>query len=109
METNRAARIAFNESTFRDVNEEIRRIGGRSRVPFSTYVCECGNESCEEQIQLVAAVYEQVRSKPNTFVVRTGHLYPDVECVVESHDGFDIIEKAAPAGRAVAEARDPRH
>lgn len=108
MSEERARRIAENEATFRNVNEQIRRIGGSSRSPVSTYLCECGNPACEEKVSLSPAAYETIRGHPHRFFVKRGHVFPDVESVVEVQPEYEVVEKVTPEGRRVVEETDPR-
>ncbi len=93
---------------FREVNEAIEhaaRTGGvEERVSF---LCECGDDLCAEQIQLDVREYERVRAVPTRFVVRPGHFRPEVERVVEQHERYWLVDKV---GEAADEARetDPR-
>jgi hypothetical protein len=91
----RAERIAENEARFRDINERLRGdletlTGEEEPLRF---VCECGNASCREGVQMGLAAYEAVRSHERHFAVVPGHEIPDVETVVERHDGYLVIEK----------------
>jgi hypothetical protein len=42
---------------------------------------------------LTAAEFTEAHSAANTFVVKPGHVYPDVERLVAEHDTFGIVEK----------------
>jgi hypothetical protein len=72
-----------------------------------TMLCECGNQSCAEHIEVSSADYERVRAEPTLFLVRPGHALPDLEEVVEHQDGYDIARKKGPVAE-VAEQLDPR-
>jgi hypothetical protein len=56
---------------------------------------------------LTPRAYERIRSKPRRFVVVAGHEVEAVETVVETGDGYAVVEKRDEAGR-LAEASDPR-
>ena len=102
----RGERIAANESIFRAVNEMIT--GERRDRPGPTdFVCECGDRSCTEMIQLTPGEYEAARAHPARFLVRPGHEKPELERIVERNEYFLVIEKTG-AARAIAEERDPR-
>ena len=73
-----------------------------------TVICECGVLECAEQIELDVVTYERVRADASLFVVIPGHEIPEVEHIVEEHDGFHIIRKDAGAAAALAVERDPR-
>jgi hypothetical protein len=111
-EETRRARIAANESVFRDVNERIEDLSKGPLTALSLsemeIVCECGDISCAQAIEVDHATYEQVRSDPTLFIVAPGHSVDDVEDIVSRHDGFDIVCKHKGAGYVVAEEADPR-
>ena len=106
----RIRRVGHNEALYRQVNDRIEEIntGFAELTGEFTVVCECGELTCMEQISVVRATYEQTRANPMRFVVKPGHEIGDVETVVESHDGFVIVEKTAPTARRVAAETDPR-
>jgi hypothetical protein len=102
-------RMAENEATFRDANEQIQRrareLGFEDAVPF---LCECGKPECREVLRLRLDEYESVRSEPAHFFVVPGHELSEPEgSLVERRDGYVVIEKTGIAGE-VAERRDPR-
>jgi hypothetical protein len=97
-------RIAFNEATFRKVNEGIERGRDDDRVAFR---CECGRLGCNRLIELTHAEYEVVRAHPRRFFLLTTHELLPVERVVERHDGYVVVEKVGEAGD-IAERTDPR-
>ena len=57
------------------------------------YLCECADPACREQIGLRKSEYESVRSDSRHFVTVRGHEIPDVETVIEKHDGWVVVEK----------------
>jgi hypothetical protein len=101
----RARRIGKNEALFREVNERIEEIAGGPRIEF---LCECGNVDCTEPVTLTAGEYEALRAEPDRFAVLPGHEEPDVEDVVERHDGYLVVRKHPGGPAELAEARDPR-
>jgi|SRR5579875_3445621 len=101
-------RMARNESLFREANEAIARglwpgEEGR-RVPFR---CECARLDCRVAVELTVRDYEAVRAHPRRFIVAPGHVFPEIEAVVEPAAEHLVVEKQGEAG-AVAEATDPR-
>jgi hypothetical protein len=48
-----------------------------------------------------------VRSNPRTFIIALGHLYPEVERVLNQNDRYMTVEKVHHAGQ-VAETLNPR-
>jgi len=105
----RARRVGENEALFRSVNEQVRGLNqtflveGRMRI-----VCECGDQSCVEQIELAPNEYERIRSEPQLFALKPGHDAPGVETVVERFREYWIVRKDPGAPEQVALATDPR-
>ena len=95
MTTRRAERIARNESEFRDLNENLEANvhRGRPHNDFAGFVCECGDQECESIIRLDLSVYESIREDSKLFFVVPGHEAPDVEDVVDEHDGYRVVRK----------------
>jgi hypothetical protein len=106
----RGLRRGKNEVMFRDVNERLRELGeGFSVITNEAeFVCECGNSSCAERVQLSLAAYEEIRAEPTRFFVIKGHEQPEYEKVVSEGRGYLIVEKlpGGPAGVAIRD--DPR-
>lgn len=107
-----ARRLAANEATMRDINEQIGGLAatfGTSPPDRHLYVflCECSREDCTTPIPMTTDEYEHVRSDGRRFAVVEGHENELIEQVVESHDEYVIVEKIGP-GAAVARERDPR-
>jgi hypothetical protein len=118
MPPSRDERLARNEASFRSLNDSLganvhaRLSGPRSADPG--FVCECGDEDCDEIIVVEMARYEQVRQDPCLFLVKPGHEIMDVEDVVERDEGYFVVRKheevasARSVGRSVGRARYPR-
>ena len=106
----RARKLGTNEALFRHVNERIREVGERFADPATEarFVCECANASCAELVALTVDEYEAVRASPYRFFVVPGHDVPDVETIVERHQGYHVIEKLPGDPADVAAATDPR-
>src|SRR5581483_4042149 len=80
----RAARMAYNESVFREANEQLanvfeREAQGSRRVPF---LCECSDRACTRVVELSLEEYADVRRHPARFLTLTGHEDSDAEIVV---------------------------
>jgi hypothetical protein len=106
----RARRVGHNEALFRQVNERIEDLNAAFATISQTFavVCECGELSCTDQLELPPGVYERTRQSPVRFVVKPGHQAPDIEHVVEAEDDYLVIEKDQPVVKQVAEKTDPR-
>jgi len=102
----RARRAAENEDLFRRVNERVAELGGS--LETLTLVCECADTSCSERLTgITQQEYEHVREHGDRFFVARGHGRPDLETVVDEHDGYAVVEKQGEAGAAARET-DPR-
>jgi hypothetical protein len=105
----RERRIGENEALFRSVNEQVHDLNqtflveGRLRI-----VCECAEETCIQQIELMPSQYEAVRADPTLFVVKPGHDDPSVETVVERNDAYWVVRKDHGEPEQVARETDPR-
>jgi hypothetical protein len=107
VDTLTAERIAKNDSIFRDANESIRRAVGElgvegQQVPF---ICECADPGCTRVALLDLDVYERIRSNPRWFMNVTGHEESEdaVGEIVESRNGYAIVEKRGRAGEVAEE------
>lgn len=92
-------RIVKNEVSFRAINERLEE--GLRQVPASgqpfEFVCECGSRECTDMVRLTLDQYEAARRHPRRFAVLRGHLFPEVERVVEEHDAYTVVEKFVDA------------
>ena len=106
----RTRKIGENEALYRSINERIEDLNQAFGTVTETMavVCECGKLECTEQIELDIPTYERVRSEPTHFVVLPGHEIPDVEEIVEHHDGYNVIRKHPGGPAELARATDPR-
>jgi len=91
----RRERLLKNEQVFRDYNN--RRVAFERDadatdevVPF---VCECGDAECIEGMEMTVDDFTSAHSAPDRFAVKPGHVFPEVERVLESHDRFWLVEK----------------
>ncbi len=103
----RSARRAANEAVFRAGNERIQAAVGDAlrRTPF---MCECGDPSCFEPVELTDAEYEGVRAHPARFFVTPGHEdLTSGEVVIEAFRRFSVVEKRGGEAEIVTRS-DPR-
>ena len=92
--TAREKRLGENEALFRAANERVEEWEERHlRFESELYYCECADPNCREKVVLRHADYEKVRADPCYFVIVPGHEVPDIEMVIEQHDGWAIVEK----------------
>ena len=100
--------LGANEALVRDVNETVAEVAEMRGPEESVEVlCECADTFCAESITLTCVEYEGVRAVSDHFLVKPGHVLPDIERVVERHADYWIIEKLGEAGE-LAEETDPR-
>jgi hypothetical protein len=107
--TTRAERLALNQAMFRVASERISAWPERRRQPCepSTYYCECARTHCCERLSLTSTEYEGVRAESWRFAIAPGHEDTDVECVVDDHRRFAVVEKFKEVAQLV-DAPDPR-
>jgi hypothetical protein len=99
-------RAARNEEVFRSVNEQIEAGAEQHGVTAPMrFHCECDRERCFEQVDLIPSDYQQIVEHPYRFVIVPGHDDPRIEQIVETHEGYCVIEKIGTA----REALDRRH
>ena len=110
MTEEQARRVGQNEALFREVNEQIRSLADASSTEDGaiTVICECGDADCVERLEVRLSDYERVRADSLLYVVARGHVFPDMERVVESTDGHDVVQKQAAAAAKLSQETDPR-
>ena len=103
----RHARLARNETIFREVNERIEELAQRGELDPLQILCECGNPDCKEPLRVSVAEYERVRQEPTDFFVAPGHVIPAIERVIDTEQRFEVVRKLAEEGE-LARKTDPR-
>jgi hypothetical protein len=103
----RHARLARNETIFREVNERIEELAQRGEWHSLDILCECGNPDCKEPLRVSVVEYERVRQQPTDFFVAPGHVIPAIEKVVDEKQSFDVVRKLSEEGE-LARKTDPR-
>jgi hypothetical protein len=109
VEDRNAERVAQNDATFRDANEQISRradaYGLDGLIPF---ICECAEESCTTIVPLSLDEYEDVRTDSTHFLNAPGHhvAAQGHARVVEDHGRYVVAEKIGRAGEIVRELDD---
>lgn len=99
---------ARNEVFFRDVNEGIAEASERFESEQAEFLCECGDASCTDRIEVPLEEYENVRSHPTRFLVEPGHDLPELEEVVQHRGRYAIVEKVDRVAAAIARRLNPR-
>lgn len=103
-------RAARNQSLYRSINEKILELNqtfAEAGIEQSEWICECADTDCTVRIAATLPEYEMVRSNPRTFIIALGHLYPEVERILNENDRFMIVEKVDNGGQ-IAETLNPR-
>jgi hypothetical protein len=105
-----ARRVGLNETLFREVNEQIRRLTDDFGTDEGTItiICECGDAVCTERLDLALSEYERVRADGRTYAIAKGHAFPDAERVVASTDSYEVVRKREGAPAELARETDPR-
>jgi len=109
-ERSRQQRLAANQALYRSVNEQIKALNQAFDEAVGIggeWVCECADANCAVIVNAQLYEYEAVRRSPRTFAVFPGHVFPEVERIVEENERFVIVEKVGAAAE-VAEAADSR-
>ncbi len=109
MATPRQERIAQNENSFRALNESLEKSVHRRRSDedLGGFVCECGDDECEDIVRLRLASYEEIREDSQLFFVVPGHEMQDAEDVVRRGDSYFVVRKHVDVAQ-ITDAGDPR-
>jgi len=100
--------IARTESFFRAVNEDIAEASERFESTEAEFFCECGDTYCTHRIEVSLDDYEAVREHPTRFLVRRGHVVPEVEEVVRRRRRYAIVEKVDRIAARIVRRLNPR-
>jgi hypothetical protein len=102
------AEIARNEAFFRAVNEGIAEASERFESEEAEFLCECGDDRCTHRIEVPLEEYERVRGNPTRFLVKRGHVVPEVEEVVQRRRRYAIVEKVDRVAARIVRRLNPR-
>lgn len=107
-----AERVARNDATFRDANEQIQGVAATMDLEDEALlpvICECADVECSELLQLTRAEYEAVREHPERFVNARGHVRNGLGWaeVVKEYERYTVVEKVGDAAEVAVEL-DPR-
>lgn len=93
MDDSSASKAAKNEALTRSLNEGLAR--GEEKWPSEapTFICECSDLACVEEIALSLEDYCEIHDERQRFIVRPGHEVVEIESVVEDRGEFKVIEK----------------
>ncbi len=92
----RARKAAKNEALTRSLNEGLAR--GEERWPSEdpTFICECSDLSCVEEVALSLEDYRGIHEDPQCFIVKPGHEVLEIEKVIDDRGAFRVVEKTGP-------------
>ena len=90
------------------MNERIAESVVRFEGDEGHFVCECSDVACAHRITVPLEDYEQVREQGERFVLEPGHEDASIEATVRDGGGFQVVEKTAPAVRAIVRRLNPR-
>jgi hypothetical protein len=106
----RETRFGLNEAIFREVNERIKSLANLFKwgepEPLDL-VCECRDATCVQRIEMTQAEYRALRAADAHFALYPGHADPEVERVISSHKGYEVVAKEGDAAE-VARHLSPR-
>lgn len=100
-----AVKAARNQALCREVNVQIRNV--EETAGHVAFLCECADLDCAEPINLSVGEYERIRNPFARFTVALGHVYLEVETVVEATDGYAVVQRRGKAAEISAKL-DPR-
>jgi hypothetical protein len=103
-----AEEIARNEAFFRAVNEGIAEASEKFESEEAEFLCECGDAHCTHRLQVPLEEYETVREHPTHFIVRRGHVEPEIENVVRRRRRYAIVDKVDRVAARIVRRLNPR-
>jgi hypothetical protein len=103
----RGSKLARNQSLFREINEQIRRLALRQDFAELELLCECADGQCADLLSVPVDTYELIRTHPDRFLICRGHQVPEIERTVGRFNGYLVVETVGLAGE-VATQLDPR-
>lgn len=90
-------RIARNNLTFREANEQISARAAEYDAPLERipFLCECPRPDCTEIVRLTRDQYQRVRDEPTHFLTADGHEEAEaaVADVVSREQGYVVVRK----------------
>jgi hypothetical protein len=105
----RAERVAKNEASHRELNEQIEMsYGSRSEDAYMDVVCECGQRVCDVFLKVTRDEYEKVRADPRQFLIFRDHRDAEIDILVSDFDRFMVVAKREGEPAQVSEQTDPR-
>lgn len=114
MDQVRRNRLAQNEGSFRSINEDLEEGLHKVRLEDEElvgFVCECSSRECSQLVHIELPKYQEIRENSRRFLVVPGHESPEVEDVVESGQGYNVVQKHDDVTEVVqrGDRRHPAH
>lgn len=81
---------ARRQRLMREVNERIRELAERNGTRVRL-LCECGDDSCADAVEISAAQYALIRADESRFLLFPGHERPESDRVVERNGRFVVV------------------
>ena len=104
----RVERTDGHQAVFREINENIAKLTTLAdETGYRLFICECGDTSCAESLEITVVEYEAIRSEGTRFVVVRGHQQEGIERVVDRNRRFFVVEKLGQPAE-IADADKPR-
>jgi hypothetical protein len=100
--------IARNEAFFRAVNEGIAEASEKFESEEAEFLCECGDPRCIHRLEVSLEEYEAVREHSTRFLVRRGHVEPEVEEVVRRRRRYAVVNKVDRVAARIVKRLDAR-
>jgi hypothetical protein len=100
--------LARNEAFFRAVNEGIAEASEKFESEDAEFLCECGDAQCTHRLEVPLEEYEAMRKHPTRFLVRRGHVEPEIEEVVRRRQRYAIVDKVDRVAARVVRTLNPR-
>lgn len=85
-------RIVAMEGSLRNSNDRVFE-SQSSTDQLEGLFCECGYPDCRDRLSMSRNDFTHVRSNQQWFILKKGHDIGAAETVVETHEGFIIVEK----------------
>jgi hypothetical protein len=92
-------RRVANELAFKQYNQQLqaqvtRLLPSQNRSSYKIgFVCECSDETCHEKIELTVNQFRRYSVRSDRFLIKPGHQESDIEKIVETRDGYAVVEK----------------
>ena len=86
-----------NQKAVRKGNERLHdlvesQVNDSTPVPF---LCECAAEFCQGRVEVRLTEWEAVASRPNHYLMVSGHPRSEGEQIVGSVGAYDVVQKPA--------------